>query len=57
MNDELDARIRALEAERLRPVPPPPQLPAIATADYLELCRAIGDDDELFSTAIGQDET
>lgn len=24
MNDELTARIRQLEAERLRPVPPPP---------------------------------
>jgi hypothetical protein len=57
VSDELDARIRALEAERLRPVPPPPQLPAVALADYLELCRAIGDDDEPPRTAIGQDET
>lgn len=28
MPDELDARIRSLEAERLRPVPPPPPTPA-----------------------------
>lgn len=31
-DDELAARIRSLEAERLRPVPPPPPLSAVRHA-------------------------
>lgn len=30
VHDELEARIRSLEAERLRPVPPPPPLRPVA---------------------------
>lgn len=38
MHDELDARIRALDAERLRPVPPPPDtVPRSHTAPVDEL--------------------
>ncbi|MFB4320649.1 hypothetical protein [Actinomadura sp. 21ATH] len=45
--DELDARIRALEAERLRPVPPPPRTnPRINLHDLAELCEVLGEDDE-----------
>lgn len=43
MADELDARIRSLEAERLRPVPPPPgSVPRTSTAlvDELDARRA-----------------
>lgn len=50
MTDELDTRIRALEAERLRPVPPRPEphRPRISEADLAELCALLGDepDDE-----------
>ncbi|TDB76803.1 hypothetical protein E1264_38105 [Actinomadura sp. KC216] len=45
-HDELAARIRALEAERLRPVPPPPrQGPRINLTDLAELCDALGDEE------------
>lgn len=39
MTDELDTRIRSLEAERMRPVPPPPPRPAaeVAQEDYTDL--------------------
>jgi hypothetical protein len=45
--DELDARVRLLEAERLRPVPPPPRTrPRINLIDLAEMVEALGDDDE-----------
>lgn len=44
MADELDERLRALEAERLRPVPPSPSPgPRINLTDLAELCDALGD--------------
>lgn len=51
MTDELAARLRDLEAERLRPVPPrpAPPRPRISDADLAELCDLLGnepDDDE-----------
>jgi hypothetical protein len=47
MNDELDDRLRGLEAERLRPVPPRPPR-RIHPRDLAELCDLLGDepDDE-----------
>ena len=46
-HDELSARIRALEAERLRPVPPPPKTrPRINLIDLTELVEVLGEDDE-----------
>lgn len=45
MSDELDARVRSLEAERLRPVPPPPGTnPRINLIDLAELVDALGDE-------------
>jgi hypothetical protein len=45
--DELSMRIRALEAERLRPVPPAPRKgPRINLTDLAELCEVLGDEDE-----------
>lgn len=45
--DELTERVRALEAERLRPVPPPPQTrPRINLIDLAEMVDAIAEDDE-----------
>jgi hypothetical protein len=44
--DELDERIRSLEAERLRPVPPRPSNgPRLSLHDLAELVYAIGYDD------------
>lgn len=44
MTDELADRLRDLEAERLRPVPPRP--PArIHPDDLAELCDLLGDDE------------
>ncbi len=55
MPDELDTRIRALEAERLRPVPPPPiRLPprhADLPAAALEAAR-IADTEERYRAAV-----
>lgn len=46
MTDELARRVRALEAERLRPVPPPPRTnPRINLIDLAELVDALGDDE------------
>lgn len=43
--DELQARIRSLEAERLRPVPPPPgPATGIDMAALAELCALLGDE-------------
>lgn len=39
MPDELDRRVRSLEAERLRPVPPPP--PLYGGTDALRLLEEI----------------
>jgi hypothetical protein len=44
--DELDARIRALEAERMRPVPPPEPIRRVPLGDLVELCDALGEDDD-----------
>lgn len=46
MTDELDARLRDLEAERLRPVPPRPEppRPRITDTDLAELCDLLGDE-------------
>ncbi|WP_433233832.1 hypothetical protein [Actinomadura nitritigenes] len=45
--DELDLRVRALEAERLRPVPPPPRPgPRISLSDLAELVDALGEAEE-----------
>lgn len=43
MNDELEDRLRSLEAERLRPVPPRPPR-RISPADLAELCDLLGDE-------------
>ena len=46
MSDELARRIRSLEAERLRPVPPPPGTrPRINLYDLAELVEALGDEE------------
>lgn len=46
-DEELAARVRSLEAERLRPIPrPPKQGPRINLTDLAELCEALGEDDE-----------
>lgn len=45
--DELDERVRALEAERLRPVPPPPgRSYGVSPAALALLLDDIPDDDE-----------
>lgn len=42
MSDELDARVRSLEAERLRPVPMRPSKPRrIRPEELAELCDAL----------------
>ncbi|WP_329520531.1 hypothetical protein [Spirillospora sp. NBC_01491] len=43
MNDELAERVRSLEAERLRPVPPPPSRPVrrLTPGEMDELCEAV----------------
>lgn len=47
MNGELAARLESLEAERLRPVPPPPRPgPRISLTDLAELVDALGDEDD-----------
>lgn len=47
MSDELAARVRALEAERLRPVPPPPRTnPRINLIDLAELVAVLGDESD-----------
>lgn len=47
MTDELQLRVRALEAERLRPVPRrPAPLPVVDLPALAEMCAALGDDDE-----------
>lgn len=43
---ELQLRIESLEAERLRPVPPPPRSRVIDLDALAELCDALGDDGE-----------
>ena len=49
-HDELSARIRALEAERLRPVPPPPKTqPRINLIALAELVEVLGEDDDMES--------
>lgn len=48
MRDELDARVRALEAERLRPVPPAPRPgPRINLNDLAELLEVLGEEDDI----------
>lgn len=49
MTDELAARLRALEAERLRPVPPRPEppRPRISDAELAELCDLLGDEPDI----------
>lgn len=44
MTDELDDRLRDLEAERLRPVPPRPPR-RITAAELAELCDLLGDEE------------
>lgn len=45
-DDELGARVRALEAERQRLTPPPPpRTPRAPLAEVLELLNEIADDD------------
>lgn len=47
MSDETDRRVRALEAERLRPVPRrPAPLPVVDLLALAELVAAIGHDDD-----------
>lgn len=47
MPDELAERVRALEAERLRPVPPPPKTrPRINLYDLAELVEVLGEEDD-----------
>jgi hypothetical protein len=51
--DELDARVRSLEAERLRPVPPRPRTgPVIDQKALAELLAEAGEGDE--ETAEGE---
>lgn len=47
MIPELAARLQALEAERLRPVPPPPRPRVIDLEALTELCDALGEDEEI----------
>lgn len=51
-DDELAARVRSLEAERLRPVPPrpntTPRLAYAALAALTGLCDVLGEDDDEF---------
>lgn len=52
---ELAARVQALEAERLRPVPPPPPRSLVISPEVLaELCDAIADDDEFDEPEAGK---
>lgn len=45
--DELQQRVRALEAERLRPVPPPRKPPPVVDLIALaELVEVLGQDDD-----------
>lgn len=47
MNDEYDARLRSLMAERLRPIPPRPIAPPSALSRYqllAEVTAEVGDD-------------
>jgi hypothetical protein len=45
--DELDLRVRSLEAERLRPIPPLPQPPpGIDLVALAELCELLGEEDD-----------
>lgn len=47
MHPELAHRLEALEAERLRPVPPPPRPgPRINLSDLAELVDALGEAEE-----------
>lgn len=53
--DELDARVRSLEAERLRPVPPAPgPVTGISHAALYELCRELGEEES--GLVVGQQE-
>jgi hypothetical protein len=60
MSDEYDARLRSLEAERLRPVPAARQIPPSAVTRYMvlaELAAEVGDDltvDDLYDSLPGE---